>query len=120
MRILVVENDATLHGLLRIILAEGEGDEVDFSLTGEAALGMLTAPYDVIVVDGRMPGMSGPEFVEQAREWYRAHARRAPYMVGLSGHQAFREQFEALGLVVVPKPFRLSQFVATVRREKPC
>src|SRR3954464_13467034 len=68
MRVLVVEDEIKMAGLLRRGLAE-EGLAVDVAGTGEDALVRATATdYDAIVLDVMLPGISGFEACRQLRE----------------------------------------------------
>jgi two-component system OmpR family response regulator len=67
MRILVVEDDAKLAGLLRRGLVE-EGHVVDVADRGEDAIWMAGAtPYDAIVLDVMLPGIDGVEVCRRLR-----------------------------------------------------
>ena len=65
-RLLYVEDDGDIAAIVTEVL----GDEyaVEHARTGEEALRLaLGRRYDVMVVDRRLPGMSGVEFVEAVR-----------------------------------------------------
>jgi two-component system OmpR family response regulator len=67
MRILVVEDDPKLGGLLRRGLVE-EGHVVDLADRGEDALWMAAATaYDAIVLDVMLPGVDGIEVCRRLR-----------------------------------------------------
>jgi two-component system, OmpR family, response regulator len=67
MRVLVVEDEAKLAGLLRRGLRR-EGMGVDLASTGEEALSRATAtPYDLIVLDLMLPGVDGFEVCRRLR-----------------------------------------------------
>src|ERR1051325_808235 len=68
MRVLVVEDEIKMAGLLRRGLNE-EGLAVDVAGTGEDALVRAGATeYDAIVLDVMLPGMSGFETCRELRE----------------------------------------------------
>ena len=68
MRILVVEDDAKLAGLLRRALTE-RGQATDVATRSEDALWMLGAhTYDVLVLDVMLPGMDGFDLCRALRE----------------------------------------------------
>jgi len=65
--ILVVDDEAANRELLKAILEEG-GYEVALAQDGATALGLATAaPPDLILLDLRMPGMSGLEVCERLK-----------------------------------------------------
>ncbi len=67
MRVLIVEDDAKLAGLIQRALRE-QGTLADAARDGEDALWMADAtPYDVMVLDINLPGISGFETCQQLR-----------------------------------------------------
>src|SRR6266446_160370 len=67
MRILVVEDDQKLGGLLRRGLS-AHGNAADLASSGEDALWMAQAhPYDAIVLDVMLPGLDGFETCRRLR-----------------------------------------------------
>jgi DNA-binding response OmpR family regulator len=70
MRVLLVEDDADMVEMLRLILGELAGWDVESFLSGEAALqhlGVQPRP-DLGLVDLNMEPVSGPELVRQLAE----------------------------------------------------
>ena len=66
-RILVADDERNIRRTLRMVL-EGEGAEVLEAASGEETLALLdatTPPVEVLVIDVRMPGMSGLQVLEQ-------------------------------------------------------
>jgi len=67
MRVLMVEDDVKMAGLVRRGLVE-DGHAADVASTGEDAVWMAQAhPYDAIVLDVMLPGLSGFETCKQLR-----------------------------------------------------
>ena len=67
MRILVVDDDAHVAGSVRRGL-EGEGYAVDVALDGTEGHWLASEnPYDVMVLDSMLPGMSGDELCARLR-----------------------------------------------------
>ena len=67
-RLLVLEDEAGFQNLLRDVLA-GAGHDVVSAQTGLEALGLAAdSPFDLLLVDNRMPGITGLEFVKRFRE----------------------------------------------------
>lgn len=66
-RILVIDDEAGIREGCRRVLT-GEGFEVDMAPDGEAGLGLFRAgQYDLMLVDLRMPGLSGMELLGALR-----------------------------------------------------
>ena len=58
-RILIIDDEAVVRDLLVRVLGDA-GHEVAAVETGEAALMMLASqPFDLLIVDKNLPGMSG-------------------------------------------------------------
>jgi two-component system OmpR family response regulator len=67
MRVLMVEDDVKMAGLVRRGLVE-DGHAADVASTGEDAVWMAQAhPYDAIVLDVMLPGLSGFDTCKQLR-----------------------------------------------------
>ena len=66
-RVLVVEDDAGVRGLLRAIL-EDEGFEIVLAADGEEGLELArTVEPAVLLIDIMMPGLGGPEVLRRLR-----------------------------------------------------
>src|SRR5437763_9532820 len=67
MRVLIVEDEPKMAGLVRRGLVE-EGHAADVAAVGEDAVWMAEAhPYDAIVLDVMLPGLSGFETCRRLR-----------------------------------------------------
>lgn len=110
-RALVVDDNASAREIL-YGMASSFGIEVDVADSGRAALAMLVAaegkslPYDLVLMDWRMPGMDG---VETVRQMHAANLAQTPsvIMVTAFGREEVREQAESQGVelpVVLTKP----------------
>ena len=113
MRVLVVEDEEKLAGLLARGLRE-EGHAADVAGTGEDALWMAgSAPYDAIVLDVMLPGLDGLATCRRLRErgvW-------TPVLF-LTARDAVEDRVEALdtgGDDYLVKPFSFSELVARLR-----
>jgi DNA-binding response OmpR family regulator len=66
-RVLVVEDDAGVRGLLQTIL-EDEGFEIVLAADGEEGLHLARAvDPSVVLIDVMMPGLGGPEVIRRLR-----------------------------------------------------
>lgn len=111
-RILVVDDEALIRHLVIDTLTD-EGHDVHSAPSGEVALGELQGSTpDLLIVDLRMPGMTGAEFVRLQR----AAGLQIPVVV-LSGSSEARQVGADLGaLAVIHKPFDLDELVRVVSR----
>jgi two-component system KDP operon response regulator KdpE len=111
-RILVVDDEPDLRGLLRTALA-AEGYRVIEAATGPR--GVIDAGShkpDVAIVDLNLPGIDGVEVIRRIREW-----SPLPIIV-LSARTQERTKIEALGAGAddyVTKPFSMGELLARIR-----
>jgi len=76
LRVLVVDDEASVRVSLQRYLA-GKGHEVETTASGEDALVRLkSSKYDAVIVDMRMPDLSGEQLFERLRSNDPAHAER--------------------------------------------
>jgi len=66
-RILLVDDEAIIRKILELNLLD-EGYEVDTAASGEEAVAMLGAGYDLIITDLMMAGIDGLEVLRQAKK----------------------------------------------------
>ncbi len=114
-RVLVADDDADICALLRAVLAP----LADVTTVGDAesALELLAAqpPYDAIISDFMLPGITGLEFVKRVRD--DEHASHVPILM-ISGHGSWEvgeRAREAGADAFLDKPFTLAQLRAAVR-----
>ena len=111
-RILVVEDEAANAEAVSYALGE-DGFEVDAVGDGDAAVAAAAArPYDVVILDVRLPGMSGLDVCRQLR------AGSGVPIIMLTAKDA--EVDRVLGLEIgaddyVTKPFSMAELVSRVR-----
>ncbi len=83
LRVLLVEDDALVRRALQVMLSRA-GHKVVPAANGAEALARweeTTAPFDVVLTDVLMPGMTGPDVVRQLR-----HDEPGLRVVYMSGH----------------------------------
>lgn len=67
-RILVVDDDAMVRESIQLML-EMDGHAIELAGSGPEALERLAAgPYDVVLTDNRMPGMTGLELARRIKD----------------------------------------------------
>jgi two-component system, NtrC family, nitrogen regulation response regulator NtrX len=114
-RILVVDDEADIRGLLKEILSE-EGYEVDTAADGgQARAARARQSPDLVLLDIWMPDVDG---ITLLREWSASAADGCP-VVMMSGHGTVETAVEATRLGAfdfVEKPLSLAKLLRTVER----
>lgn len=102
-RILVVDDELTVCKSIRQVLVR-EDCEVDMALSGEEALAKETErPYDVMIVDLMMPGLSGMDLLKMLKA-RNPNAR----VIMVTGYPTMKNTLQAMQLGAMdflPKPF---------------
>lgn len=113
-RILVVDDEASLHELVRPYL-EAEGFDVTEARSGTAALSALEqGSFDIAIVDVMLPGVDGFELVRQVRT--RSHMP----IILLTARREVGNRVAGLKLGAddyVVKPFSVPELVARVQAQ---
>jgi CheY-like chemotaxis protein len=114
-RVLVADDDAAICALLEVVLTPIA--DVTTVNDAESALALLATqpPYDAIVSDFMLPGISGLEFVQRVRS--DEGDGHVPILM-ISGHgRLVSDSAKAAGCdAFLDKPFTLEQLRATVRK----
>jgi putative nucleotidyltransferase with HDIG domain len=113
-RVLVVDDEPAVCS----VLSEGlstKGYECRACLSGEEALNLMRQePFDVVISDLRMPGMSGLEFMEKAHKQY----PRSAFLM-LTGEDDIRQGIQAMKLGAADyllKPLQFEAVVASIQQ----
>jgi two-component system OmpR family response regulator len=113
MRLLVTEDDTQIASLIRSAL-RGEGMLADVARRGEDALWMAGAtPYDVVILDIGLPGISGYETCQRLRD----NGVRTPILM-LTARDGVEERILGLDTGAddyLVKPFDFGELFARVR-----
>jgi two-component system, OmpR family, response regulator len=113
MRVLIVEDEVKMAGLVRRGLVE-EGHAADVAATGEDAVWMAEAhPYDAIVLDVMLPGLSGFETCRTLRN----NGVWAPVLM-LTARDAVDDRVAGLDAGAddyLTKPFSFAELLARLR-----
>jgi len=112
--LLVVDDNDRLRGTMAEMIRQ-EGYSVEQAGTGEEALEILKRkPFDLITVDMVMPGMSGAQVVQRARE-----LRPELAIVVITGHPTVESAIASIKADVTDylvKPCTLDDLVAVIAR----
>ncbi len=113
MRVLVVEDDATIAGFVLKGLREA-GFAADHARDGQEGLAMaLAEPYDVAIVDVMLPGVDGLSLIRTLRE----RGRRTPVLI-LSARHSVEDRVKGLETGsddYLTKPFAFAELLARVQ-----
>ncbi len=116
LRILVVDDEAPMREMIAEALAT-RGGRVETAGSGEQALELLArSPVDVLVLDVKMPGMSGTDLWSRLNGVNPALARRTVFCTGDVVRDDLRAFLAETGCAVVTKPFELGQLFDAVAR----
>lgn len=112
--ILIVDDEPQIRNLLGKYL-ESERFTVDLAEDGhEAWRKLANVDYDCILLDLRMPGMSGPELYEMIKEISETLAFKVVFVTGDTVSGGMRDFIAATGNPVMAKPFRMAELLRTI------
>ncbi|MGA8144517.1 MAG: sigma-54 dependent transcriptional regulator [Candidatus Acidiferrales bacterium] len=113
--ILIVEDEPKMRRILELQLAD-EGFRAQTVADAETALTLVnSAPFDLIVTDLKLPGMSGLEFLQAVKR-----ANAAVPIIIMTAHGTVESAVEAMKIGAsdyVLKPFSLAELVLVIRKE---
>jgi DNA-binding NtrC family response regulator len=113
-RILIVDDEDYMRELVRRALEDASFD-VDEAADGATALSMLRQyPYNVIVTDLRLPGVTGDVILEEARSLFPEAI--VIVMTGFGNIQSAVEAIRKGAYDYLPKPFQLAELVMRVEK----
>jgi DNA-binding NtrC family response regulator len=113
-RVLLVDDEVELVTTLRERL-ELRGMQAESATSGEEALRRVeTTPFDVVVVDLKLPGLDGTKIVDRIRK-----RRPGTKVVLITGHGSGHGELEDLGECDYPillKPFPIQRLVEQIQK----
>jgi PAS domain S-box-containing protein len=108
-RLLIVDDERDVAETLAELVAE-DAEKVDVALDATAALAMLRdAPYDVILVDMKMPKLDGAGFYAELARQHPALARRVIFLTGDGLSSATAAFLAAVSPPFLEKPLKPSE-----------
>jgi signal transduction histidine kinase/ActR/RegA family two-component response regulator len=115
-RILVVDDEPSIRELMRAIL-EPLGHRVDDAADGRSAIDRVEANrYGAILLDVRMPDMSGLEVFHRLKEIAGSIATRVVFMTGDMMADETRALLEQTGAPALAKPFESKELLQALER----
>ncbi len=114
-QILVVDDSVQVLALVKSILAS-EGYEVTTAESGEEALELVSGrPFDLVLMDATMPGMSGFDACTEIKRL--PHGATTPVVVltGMNDRRSYEQALEAGGDDFLSKPIGRAGLIVRVR-----
>lgn len=120
MKILVAEDNLNHQKLARETL-EDSGYEVVTVADGLQALDAIRKePFDLVVLDIRMPGMDGLDFIKTVRREQGEHADVPIIVVSGYGLRQHQRDFKMAGISqVLSKPYDCDHLIEKIKRYEP-
>jgi len=110
LRLLVVDDETSVRVALQRYF-DGRGHETHTTASGRDALRLLGEnAYDAIIVDMRMPDLSGEQLYEELRARDPEHASRVIFTTGDVMNEQMRGFLASSGRPLIAKPFELPAF----------
>ncbi|TFG45679.1 MAG: response regulator, partial [Dehalococcoidia bacterium] len=104
-KVLVVDDEPGVRSLIRVILT-GNGHIVEECDNPRQVLEkLIDTTYDLIIMDLRMPGMSGMELYSEISTRWPNLARRVIIITGDTSDAVTREYLDTLQIPSITKPF---------------
>jgi DNA-binding NtrC family response regulator len=104
-----VDDEASILDILYDVLRL-DGHQIETALNGRLALRKLQQqPFDVVISDLRMPGMSGQELFEQMKELNAALTGRIIFTTGDTASPDTQGFLQRSGSPCLQKPFDLNE-----------
>ena len=112
--VLIVEDDAAIRRLEKMVL-QREGYRVDVASDGvEAVLKLGIAEYDAIVLDLMMPNLDGFRFMSTLAE-QDPERLRSIIITSAASPAVIRDRMQGQPFAVLPKPFDIAELAARVK-----
>jgi signal transduction histidine kinase len=116
LHVLVIDDEESILHLVEEVL-KAEGHTVETASSGEAALPLIERnPYNVIICDWKMPGLSGIALFQELLQKNPAAAKRVLFMTGDVIKENFQEFMHKHGRTCLSKPFALREFHLAIAR----
>ena len=113
-RILVVDDDEQIRSIVKRLL-KLNGHEIELAIDGAQALDRLQAEaFDLMIIDNKMPNMSGVETVGIARTSPKHKALKILMFTGATVTGEVDEAFAAGIDGCIPKPFAAPRMMAKI------
>jgi len=110
LHVLVVDDEASVRVALQRYLSS-RGHEVETTASGKEALArMREDSFDAVIIDMRMPDLSGEQLFQELKGRDPTYAERVIFTTGQLVDDSVRTFLASTGRPCVPKPFEFSAF----------
>ncbi len=110
LRVLVVDDEASVRVALQRYLSS-RGHEVETTASGREALArMREDAFDAVIIDMRMPDVSGEQLFGELKARDPSYAERVIFTTGQLVDDTVRNFLSSTGRPCVPKPFEFASF----------
>jgi len=115
MKILIAEDDLNILKIARLVLERVGGHQVTEATDGRKALQLaLEGNYDLIILDGMMPGLPGVEVCRQYLQNRQESPRARIIFLSAKSSPQDIEEFLQLGEGYIQKPFEPQKLCALI------
>jgi len=116
--IAVVDDDAAIRRLVRLFLTRAGYETIECTTGTEARTALTTRPWDLAVLDRRLPDMDGVVLCQELKS---NREFRTRYIIMLTGEDEQEDKVEGLELGAddyITKPFQYPELLARIRAAK--
>jgi diguanylate cyclase (GGDEF)-like protein len=114
----IVDDDAAIRRLLRLFLRRAGFETLEYTTGEEARAALWREPWDLAILDRRLPDMDGVVLAEELKS---NPDFRSRYIIMLTGEDEQEDKVEGLELGAddyITKPFQYPELLARVRAGK--
>jgi len=114
-RVAIVDDDPSIRRLVRLLLKRSGYDTVEFAAGTEAREQLSQIPWDLAILDRRLPDMDGLELCQELKSNPEFKSR---YVIMLTGEDEQEDKIQGLDLGAddyITKPFRIAELQARIR-----
>jgi len=116
LKVLVIDDESVICDACRLVLEE-KGHGVDRCLTGTEGLQAIErSPYDIILLDMKLPDIDGTEILKTVRE-----KTPAPCVIVMTGYSTMSNALQAMKLGAadyLAKPFADDELLAAIEEAR--
>src|SRR5687767_6560459 len=113
--IAIVDDDAAIRRLVRLLLRRGGYETIEYATGAEAQTALREIPWDLAILDRRLPDMDGLQLAEELKAKPEFRSR---YIIMLTGEDDQEDKIEGLESGAddyITKPFQYRELVARIR-----